>query len=87
MIRIMFATFFTAATTRFRTETTDFTGQFGAARHGAGSNPANGGAIDVEADAAGHHFDILFGKASSGAVIAAISAVVARVNAALVFFV
>jgi len=54
-----------------------------AAGHVAGGEPADGGAVHVELDAAGHRLDVLLAKAGGGAMVAGDRAVVAGIDAGL----
>src|SRR4051794_4125934 len=58
--------------------------EFAAPGHEGGREPADGGAIDVERDAAGHHRHVLLLQTSRRATIAGVGASIACVDASLV---
>jgi hypothetical protein len=61
----------------------DHSRKLAAAGHVAGGEPADGGAVHVELDAAGHRLDVLLSQAGGGAMVAGDRAAVAGIDAGL----
>jgi hypothetical protein len=87
MVCRMLAAFLAAAAANLGANPADFLGELRSARHERRSGETDFGAIAVERDAARHFFYVLFLQTGAGAMFTFDRAVVAGVDAALVFLV
>ena len=80
MLMRMFFAFGATGVANLGTGVAQHCGEFAAARHCAGRQPAEGGAVDIERNAARHHFHVLFLQAGTRTNVAGIGAFIARVD-------
>ena len=81
MVVVVLAAFLAAGLTDFRAQRAELFGEFTALGHILGGQPADGGALHVQADAFRHHFGVLFLQAGRRAEIAVGGAAVAGFDA------
>jgi hypothetical protein len=74
MAGLMLPTFFTTGGTYFRTHLTDHARELASARDGSARQTTNLGAIDIQRNAARHHFHILFLQTGGCTMIAGVGA-------------
>jgi hypothetical protein len=77
--------FFTARAGNFSAHPANLMGKLGAAGHKGRCREADSGAVPVEGDAPGHHFNVLLLQTGCGAMLAFHGAIVASSNASFVF--
>lgn len=85
MIVFVFFTFLSAFLAQVRAQRADGGGVDGITSHEAGGHATKDRAVNVRRDAVGHHCDVALAKAGGGAVVACVGAVVAGLDAGLVF--
>lgn len=83
VLRFMLSALVSASLANLGAGLADRTGKLAAACHEASRKTANLGAVDIESNAVGHHFDVIFLQAGAGTCIAGGGASVAGVDAGL----
>lgn len=86
VLHVMLAAFFATGAANFGAEAADLGGEFGIGAEEHGGGAANGGAIAIERDAAGHGLNVVFLEAGAGAIGAFVCAVVTSFDAIEIFF-
>jgi hypothetical protein len=87
VFNVVLPAFFAADATRFRAKAASLTRELRVGAHEQGSGAAQRGAIAIQFDATGHHFNVVFAQAFTRAVGAFVGAMVTSFNAFKVFFV
>jgi hypothetical protein len=85
MLRLVLRAFVAASLADLGAQLQDGAGASAAARHRCSGQLADGGAIDVQRDAPGHHLHVILGQARRGAVVARRRTIVAGSDALGVF--
>jgi hypothetical protein len=86
VLHVVLAAFFATAVADFGAKAADLRGKFGIGAEEHGGGAANGGAIAIERDAAGHRLNVVFLKAGARAIGAFVCAVVTCFDAIEIFF-